>query len=144
MKTKLTLAALAATVIGLSSCSWFNTDKAVPNPLSGKWIMDSVDLSKVKDSSSAAIVVFLYKLPDSNKNKTIYDFTDSGKVYSWDADSTKKTAENFLLSPDQLTLSFVGSSKDTNNYVVKQLTADSLVISSNNADSITAYFVKRK
>lgn len=144
MKTKLTLAALAAIIISLSSCSWFSSDKHAANPLAGKWTMDSVDLSKVKDSSSAALVVFLYKLPDSNKNKSVYEFTDSNKVFSWDVDSTKKSTDQYLLSPDQRVLSFIGNAKDTNNYVIEQLTADSLVISSNNADSITAYFVRRK
>jgi hypothetical protein len=144
MKTKLTLAAFAVIVISLSSCRWFSSDKKSTNPLVGKWIMDSVDLSKVKDGSSAVFVVVLYKLLDSNKNKTVYEFTDSNMVFSWDVDSTKKSIDQYLLSPDQRVLSFIGNAKDTTQYVIKQLTPDSLVVSSNNADSITAYLVKRK
>ena len=142
MKTNITIAAIAATAIFIfSSCDWFSPGKNVKLNITGKWKIDSVNYSKVKDSSKNGLAL-LFILSDTSLKKSNYEFTDSGKLFIRIKDSIDETLA-YRFSPDKLIVNF-GNDSTKDQFSVTDLTKESFSILGNDQDSVRFFFTRTK
>lgn len=141
MKTTIITAVI---LIAASAALWFYFNQQPPvgpvkTELTGKWAIDSVDFSKIRDTSKNNLALILF-FADSGLTKSTFEFTDSGKFISRFRDSIDEI-EPYSFIAESSTLTF-GKDSSKKEFSVSFPSPGLLITTGKDKDSIS-YFMKK-
>lgn len=122
----------------LCACNSNNDKKAAPreHPLTGRWQLDSIDLSNKVDTELSAIAAYL---TDEDRYKHVqFGFSEKGMLTEYGEDGAGMTT-HFELRGDSLKL----TDEDVQDvFIVKKLNASDLVLIT--SDTVQLFFKRTK